>query len=217
MDQTRDDLDEGKNDVNMRNPLGLLVTDDKNNPSVIQPVEFDSLKVVFRHLRGNKPTGNITSSSLMTVYNRLGHPLTKRAVDLIIWEVDENNDGEISFEEFLTMYQRNILDAKSGSGLEPKQLYFLTQFLMYENPNKRDGTISVEQTLTILYVRHKDSAEMDAEINAIFGDEREAAPEDGYEVRIRYSDFLERVSAKCNSKRLQKKVIGGGDAKNSRQ
>lgn len=214
MEQTRDDLDEGKFDVDPCNPLGLKINDTKN-PSLIQPVELEALKVVFRHLRSGKANSGITSASLAPVLNRLGHNMSKRDIDLMIWEVDENNDGSISFEEFLVMYQRNILDAKCGSGLEPKQLFFLSQFLMYENPNKRDGTISVEQTLTILYVRHKDSGEMDYEINAIFGDEREAAPEDGYEVRIRYSDFLNHVSAKCNAKRLQKKVIGA-ELKNRR-
>lgn len=50
------------------------------------------------------------------------------------------------------MYKRCISDQ---SGLEPRKLYNLVVFLMYDKDDKNyTGKITVEDTLQLLYVRH---------------------------------------------------------------
>ena len=81
--------------------------------------------------------------------NFLGLRPLKSEVSFIIWEVDDDLDGYISKDEYLTMYKRVITD---DVGLEPRQLYNLVQFLMYDKDF--EGTVTVEETLQLLYVRH---------------------------------------------------------------
>ena len=61
------------------------------------------------------------------------------------------------------MYKRCIIDK---SGLEPKSLFHMVQFLMYCKKDKY--TITVEDILELLYVR-VGRANLDDEIQVIFG------------------------------------------------
>merc|ERR1711935_785330 len=102
-------------------------------------------------------------------------------------------------DEFLTMYQRCISDA---TGNEPRNLFNLVQFLMYDK--LASGRISVEQTLQILFVRHG-RGELDAEIAEIFGDQQKGP--DGQELKITFSQFLARASARLTKMRSTKKEV----------
>ena len=97
-------------------------------------------------------------------------------MNLIVWEVDDDLDGYVSYDEFLVMYKRCISDT---SGYEPRKLFNLTQFLMYDSTFK--GRVTVEETLQILFVRYG-RENLDNEITAIFGDEEKN--EDGSEIEI---------------------------------
>ena len=66
----------------------------------------------------------------------------KSEVNLIIWEVDDDLDGYISKEEYQTLYKRCISD---DTGLEPRKMFNLVQFLMYDKTFK--GRVTVEETL----------------------------------------------------------------------
>ena len=77
--------------------------------------------------------------------------------------MDDDLDGFVSRKEFDTMYKRCISDQ---SGLEPRKLFNLVQFLMYDKKFK--GRVTVEETLQILYVRYGRD-KVDEEIRAIFG------------------------------------------------
>ena len=80
---------------------------------------------------------------------------------MMIWEVDENLDGYVSEDEFEKMYKKCITDEKE---LQPKKLFYLTQFLMYDK--ERKGYIIEEDTLEILYIRYGDN--FNTAINSIF-------------------------------------------------
>merc|ERR1711869_27340 len=99
----------------------------------------------------------------------------------------------VCWDEFLVMYQRCISDT---SGLEPRNLFNLVQFLMYDKDFT--GIISVEQTLQILFVRFG-RGKLDDEIREIFGEEQKGA--DGQEVRIAFSQYLERVNQRLTKLR----------------
>ena len=67
----------------------------------------------------------------------------------MIWEVDDDLDGMISWEEFDRMYLRCIDD---DTGLEPWKFYNLVQFKMFDKGDK--SKVTVEDTLQILFVRY---------------------------------------------------------------
>lgn len=68
------------------------------------------------------------------------------------------------------MYKRCIFDK---TGLEPRNLFNLVQFLMYDLTCR--GKITVEDTLELIYVRHPD--QLESHIFEIFGDKEKT--EDG--------------------------------------
>ena len=112
---------------------------------------------------------------------------TKSDVELIIWEVDDDLDGYVNRQEFETMYKRCITDF---SDLEPRQLYNLVTFLMYDTDFK--GRVTVEETLQILFVRHG-RKNLDEEIKAIFGEE-ERKQDSSEEQSITYSEYVNKVT-----------------------
>lgn len=85
-------------------------------------------------------------------------------------DVDENSDKRVSRYEFELMYKRCITDA---TGLEPKGLFNLVQFLMFDK--REQFKITEEDTLELLFVRVKEGYgstkldELDREIKKIFG------------------------------------------------
>ena len=66
------------------------------------------------------------------VLRDLGSPQSKQEVKLMVWEVDEDLDGYVSREEFEIMYKRCVSDK---TGLEPRKLFNLVQFMMYDKTN----------------------------------------------------------------------------------
>lgn len=52
----------------------------------------------------------------------------------MIWEVDENLDKAVDWEEFKLTFQRNVTDQ---TGLEPFQLFNLIQFMMYDKDGRQ--------------------------------------------------------------------------------
>merc|ERR1711988_924541 len=117
---------------------------------------------------------------------KLGHKTPRDQIELWIWEVNDDLDGMVGWDEFLTMYQRCISDS---TGCEPRNLFNMVQFLMYDKEFL--SKISVEQTLQILFVRHG-RGEFDKEIAEIFGDQQKGA--DGQELKINFSQFLARAN-----------------------
>lgn len=57
----------------------------------------------------------------------------------MIWEVDNDLDGSVSWGEFKGCYVRTLLDSH---GLELNQLYYLTQFLLCDTDSSQ--TVSGE-------------------------------------------------------------------------
>ena len=67
----------------------------------------------------------------------------------MIWEVDEDLDGCVSWDEMRLMFQRNIRDT---TGLEPSQLFNVVMFLIFDLDE--DGMVSVDETMELLYARY---------------------------------------------------------------
>lgn len=168
----------------------------------IVPIEQENLDRVFEFLISKDPKKpedcqrKIGLMDLVRVLQFLGCKPTKAEVSLIIWEVDDDLDGYVSKEEFQRMYKRCIGDE---TGLEPRKLFNLVQFLMYDKTFR--GRVTVEETLQILYVRYG-RTQLDDEIKAIFGEE-EKNP-DGSEKDITYEEYVTKINRRALDEQKEK-------------
>ena len=94
----------------------------------IQSIEKECLDRVFKYLVNQDPhkkgpaKNKIGPTDLMKCLNFLGLKPLKAEVAMIIWEVDEDLDGYVSHEEYMTMYKRCIGE---NSSLELRKLFNL--------------------------------------------------------------------------------------------
>eukprot|EP01017_Pseudomicrothorax_dubius_P006935 TRINITY_DN1207_c0_g1_i1.p1 TRINITY_DN1207_c0_g1~~TRINITY_DN1207_c0_g1_i1.p1 ORF type:complete len:267 (-),score=81.60 TRINITY_DN1207_c0_g1_i1:111-911(-) len=184
------------------------------NEKQISQVEKDGLKHVFSMLEYSvsvkgKPVGQgyFTAREVALMLSKLGLELSKEDIDLMIWEVDENLDGKVDWYEYELMYKRCIYDE---TGLEPKSLFNMVQFLMYVKDNKtnREGhfVITEEDTLELIIVR-KGRAALEEELEAIFGRD-DIRSNTGEEKELTFAEYLERVNKRALQmrKELEKKT-----------
>ena len=164
----------------------------------IKPIEQECLDRVFNYLSHRdpkKPADKQDFIGLMDLANTLlylGQRPTRAEIKLMIWEVDDDLDGYVSKDEFMTMYKRCISD---DTDLEPRGLFNLVQFLMYDKTFK--GRVTVEETLQILFVRYGRDR-LDDEIKAIFGEE-EKNP-DGSDKEIRFGEYVKKIELRALEK-----------------
>ncbi|RLN49836.1 hypothetical protein BBJ28_00022542, partial [Nothophytophthora sp. Chile5] len=74
----------------------------------------------------------IDGKALQAMYERLGYPVSgqsKSHIEELVWQVNDNLDGAVCFEEFENSYVRSRNDR---TGLEPSEVFFLTCFLMFD-------------------------------------------------------------------------------------
>ena len=164
----------------------------------INTIEQDRLNEVFKYLseqQGNeKPEefkDKIGPQDLTKVLAKMNSKHNKAEVQLFIWEVDDDLDGYVSQEEFNIMYKRCISD---DTGLEPRKLFNLTQFLMYDRNFK--GRVTVEETLQILYVRYG-RQKLDSEIEHIFGENADPKNAEEEEKFITYNEYVRNVNERA--------------------
>lgn len=161
----------------------------------IKPIEKECLDRVFKYLTAKDTKKqeqwrkHISMMDLANTLMFLGLKPTRNQIKLMIWEVDDDLDGYVSEDEFMTMYKRCISDK---TDLEPRGLFNLVQFLMYDKTFK--GRVTVEETLQILFVRYGRDR-LDDEIKAIFGDE-EKNP-DGSDKEIRFGEYVEKINLRA--------------------
>ena len=74
---------------------------------------------------------------------------TKKQLEYMIWEVDENLDGCVDWDEFQMMYYRNMTDT---TGLEPFELFNIVQRAAYSPApflrQKRPASVSARGCAT---------------------------------------------------------------------
>jgi Ca2+-binding EF-hand superfamily protein len=89
----------------------------------------------------------------------------------------------VSKHEFEIMYKRCVSD---NTGLEPRKLFNLVQFMMYDKTNR--GRVTVEDTLELLFVRYGRD-HLDNEIRSLFGEDEKNS--DGQEKEVSFAEYLE--------------------------
>ena len=66
----------------------------------------------------------------------------------MIWEVDEDCDHAVSWDEFKLMFHRCRNDR---TGLEPRKLFNVVEFMMHDKDSS--GTIDMDECMEILFRR----------------------------------------------------------------
>ena len=69
----------------------------------------------------------------------------------MIWEVDEDLDGKIRWKEYEMMFKKCMKDERDRKGLEPRALFNLVRFMMFDEAG--NGLITAEDTYNLLFVR----------------------------------------------------------------
>ncbi|KAG1684279.1 hypothetical protein DVH05_011458 [Phytophthora capsici] len=85
-------------------------------------------------------SGVISPADLSSCMRSLHRVPSKGEVQWMIWEVDDDLDGNVNWEEFKGCYVRTLLDSH---GLELNQLYYLIQFLLCDTDSSQ--TVSADE------------------------------------------------------------------------
>ncbi|GMH32255.1 hypothetical protein BSKO_00089 [Bryopsis sp. KO-2023] len=124
--------------------------------------EADDLRRAFQTL-DKKRDQRIDADELNQVFMALGHKTKRGEVEDMIWEVDEDCDGAVSWVEFQAMYHRCRNDR---TGYEPRRLFNVVEFVM--NDKDDSGEVSLEEAMQIMYLRYGRSL-LDSQLEEIFG------------------------------------------------
>jgi hypothetical protein len=90
----------------------------------------------------------ISAKAIRKILRKIDKVPSREELNLMVWEVDDDLDGRISRYEIEKMYKRCLWDDEE---LEPKRLYNLILFLMYDKENRH--YITEEDTLELLIIR----------------------------------------------------------------
>ena len=108
---------------------------------------MSNLKRVFRAL-DLADDGYIDVDELYEAQKKLGGKLSLSEVRDVIWEVDDDMDGRLSMQDYLTCYRRTQTDEY---GFEPKRFYSIVEFLLMDRDCS--GEITLDEAMTTLFER----------------------------------------------------------------
>jgi calmodulin len=109
--------------------------------------ELESLRRVFEQLDRAK-TQKIGFKELNDQLIKLDYRAKRVEVEDMIWEVDEDCDHCVSWDEFKLMFNRCRNDR---TGLEPRKLFNVVEFMMHDKDSS--GTIDMDECMEILFRR----------------------------------------------------------------
>lgn len=113
--------------------------------------------------RFNAQENRISLKDLEAITKKLGAVLSKRHLEHMIWEVDEDTDGAINWDEVQLAYYRNINDTSQS---EPSSFFQLLEFITFDEQHK--GYITEDDCMEMLFERYG-SGKLEKQLHAIFG------------------------------------------------
>jgi len=152
--------------------------------------ELDNLQRVFERLDRNGDK-KIDAEELSEHLKFLGQKTKMSEVQDMIWEVDEDGDKALCWDEFKTMFYRVRADK---SGWEPRKFFNVVEFMMLDKDGS--GVIDVDECMELLF-RRFGKAEVEAKVTDFM-----TADEDG-DNNITFTEFL-TMDKKSDAARMAK-------------
>jgi calmodulin len=146
--------------------------------------ELESLKRVFKRLDKNGDL-KIDVEDLLGELAFLQMPYTRKEAGMILWEVDDDNDTAVDWEEFRMTFHRTRDDK---TGCEPRKLFHVIEFLMHDK--NHNGVIDVDECLAIMYARYGKDA-IDARVQEILKDDDDK--------NIHFAKYMQVQSIQANN------------------
>ena len=139
----------------MEPPPKAMKQEDEDEPIVEESANerrkkfltMSNLKRVFSAL-DLRDDGYIDTEELYEAQKKIGGRLSRSEVEDIIWEVDDDMDGRLSMNDYLTTYRRTQTDE---FGFEPKRFFSIVEFLLMDRDCS--GEITVDEAMTTLFER----------------------------------------------------------------
>ncbi len=148
--------------VNTKMAIRLLKGSHRHKDAEEKEKELELLEHELNEIK-RKTEKKISVADVFAMMKTLKAKVTFQDVQEAVWEVDEDLDQYINWNEMKLMYTRNLTDK---SGLEPSKIFNLAQFLIYDkNENNR---VSVDETMNMLYARYGRS-KMEIKLKELFG------------------------------------------------
>ena len=141
-------------------------------------------------------THTISADAFTAVLKTLNHELPRKKIEKMIWEIDENLDGVVDWDEFTLMFERSIADT---TGLEPFDFYNVIQFMMYDGD--QDGHITMDECITMLYQRYG-HAKLETELQTIFAGRKLTGA-----TQLNFSQYLTTAARRIPSRFTPEKGI----------
>lgn len=130
------------------------------------------------------PDKLISAGDVDAVLKSLGVKMPRQDVLDMIWEVDENLDECVDWDEFTLMFERNIKDT---TGNEPSRFFNLVQFMNFDQD--MNGLVSLDETMNMLFARYGRD-KLETKMKELFGDDLRAAEGGG---ELTFEDYLRAV------------------------
>ena len=156
--------------------LTKIKRDLKSSMNASQQISEEDLKE-----RANR----ITEGDLKRLFEDMKVYVKASEIKDMIWEIDEDMDKSVTYQEFVNMYKRCVND---NEYLEPRKLFNLVQFLMFDK--EFEGKIIEEQTLELLIIRYGRDG-LNEQLDAIFGNDKAKGDE---EKSITYKEYIDKVN-----------------------
>uniref|UniRef100_A0A7S4AZU9 EF-hand domain-containing protein n=1 Tax=Chrysotila carterae TaxID=13221 RepID=A0A7S4AZU9_CHRCT len=110
--------------------------------------ELESLRRAFKRM-DKKGDGKLDVEELQEELDFLKYKVKRHEAELIIWEIDDDADGCVDWEEFRTMFYRIRDDT---TGCEPRKLFNVVEFLMHDK--NYNGLVDLDECVTLFYQRY---------------------------------------------------------------
>jgi len=165
--------------------------------------ELESLRRTFKRIN-KKNDGKLGADDLRQELEFLGFRVTDKEAALTVWEVDDDNDGLVDWDEFRTMFYR-VRDDQSGC--EPRKLFNLVDFLMLDK--NHSGSVDMDECVTLLWTRYGKDL-VDENLKAMQEENHPSLRADAANEKNVNFTFFSEIHRRC-----KKKTVGSGIRKDA--
>jgi len=164
--------------------------------------ELDALRRTFKRII-KSGDNKISADDIITELKFLGFAVTEKEAALFVWEVDDDNDGHVDWEEFKTMFYR-VRDDQSGC--EPRWLFNVIDFLMLDK--NHSGAVDMDECITLLWSRY-DKALVEENMSAMKAENHPSLQADAANEKNVNFSFFSEIQRRCKKQRIGSGIKAG--------